>query len=161
MSLRNRDHLRRYESGNVAMSLESEEHARTTLGEMEACWNEGVCYFVGVLDKLRDEFVAQLYVGPFATEPVDYIIGYMADCAHEGQGYVTEAVTAIVASIFDNLEADQVRIQCDESNARSRAVAERCGFLLDRVFPEEKQGADGHSAMCSTTSYLRLRRDSV
>ncbi len=159
MSLRNRDHLRRYESGNVAMSLTSEEHTRKTLGLLAAYWNQGTCYFAGAFDKVSGNFVAQVYVGPFSLEPADFIIGYIADCAHEGRGYVTEAVAATVGSIFDHLGADQVRIHCDETNDRSRRVAERCGFRLEKMFPEGKQGADGVLQMCTTSVYLRLRSD--
>ncbi len=161
MSLRNRGHLRRYESGNVAMSLTSEEHTRKTLGTLASYWREGTCYFMGAFDRTSRGFVAQVYVGPFSLEPVDFIIGYVADCAHEGRGYVTEAVTATVSNIFDYLGAEQVRIHCDETNERSRRVAERCGFRLDKTFPEEKKGPDGILQMCSTVVYLRLRSDHV
>lgn len=159
MSLRNRSHLQRYESGNVVMSLTSETHTRKTLGKLATYWNEGTCYFVGAFAKATSEFVAQVYVGPFNRKPVEFIIGYIADCMHEGRGYVTEAITATVASIFDHLGADQVRIHCDETNERSRRVAERCGFRLEKMFPEEKQGADGALQMCTTAVYLRLRSD--
>ena len=159
MSLRNRGHLQRYESGNVVMSLTSEAHTRKTLGKLATYWNEGTCYFVGAFDKNTRDFVAQVYVGPFNRAPIEFIIGYIADCTYEGRGYVTEAVTATVASIFDHLGTDQVRIHCDEGNERSRRVAERCGFRLDKMFPEEKQGADGVLQMCTTAVYLRLRSD--
>ena len=159
MSLRNRDHLRRYESGNVAMSLTNEEHARRTLSELARYWEQGTCYFIGAFWKKSGEFVAQVYVGPFNREPVEFIIGYIADCDHEGQGFVTEAVRATVASIFDRLGADQVRIHCDETNERSRRVAERCGFRQTSSFREEKQGPDGGLYACTTVVYLRLRSD--
>ena len=158
MSLRNRDHLQLYESGNLAMSLTSEEHTRKTLATLANYWSEGVCYFVGAFEKAHHEFVAQVYVGPFSVNPVDFIIGYIAERDHEGQGYVTEAVTAIVAQLFSDLGADQVRIHCDETNERSRRVAERCGFRLERMFPEEKRGPDGQPELCSTAIYLQIRR---
>lgn len=159
MSLRNREHLRRYESGNVIMSLTSEEHARRTLSELARYWEQGTCYFIGAFGKKTGEFVAQVYVGPFNREPVQFIIGYIADCGHEGGGYVSEAVTATVASIFDHLGADQVRIHCDETNERSRRVAERCGFRQTSSFSEEKQGSNGRLHACTTVVYLRLRSD--
>ena len=158
MSLRNRDHLCRYESGNVAMSLTNEDHARVTLGTLANYWSEGVCYFVGAFKKAHHEFVAQVYVGPFSVDPVDFIIGYIAERNHEGQGYVTEAVTAIVSHLFSDLGADQVRIHCDETNERSRRVAERCAFRLEKMFPEEKRGPDGQPELCSTAIYLQIRR---
>ena len=156
MSLRNRDHLRRYESGNLAMSLTSEEHTRETLCEVAAYWNKGICYFVGAFNRDSGDFVAQVYVGPFSVDPVDFIIGYIAECEHEGRGYVSEAVAATVSHIFSDLGADQVRIHCDETNERSRRVAERCGFRLERTFPEEKRGPDGQPEMCNTAVYLQL-----
>jgi len=161
MSLRNRDHLRRYESGNVVMSLTSEPHAQKTLGELATYWKEGTCFFVGAFDKQSEEFVAQIYVGPFNREPVEFIVGYMADCAHEGRGYVTEAVVATVAKIFDRLGATRVRIHCDESNERSRRVAERCGFHQESFFLEDRKGSDGELHQTTTVVYLRLRSGRV
>lgn len=161
MSLRNRDHLRRYESGNLVMSLTSEEHARETLETLANYWKDGICYFIGAFGRTTTEFVAQVYVGPFSVDPVDFIIGYIADVEHEGHGYVSEAVTAVVAHIFTNLGADQVRIHCDVDNERSRRVAERCGFHLDKTFSEEKRGTDGNPALCNTAVYLRLRSDAA
>ncbi|MFC2078898.1 GNAT family N-acetyltransferase [Candidatus Bipolaricaulota bacterium] len=159
MSLRNRDHLRRYESGNVAMSLTSEEHTRKTLKALAGYWEDGTCYFVGVFSRATGDFVAQLYVGPFSQEPLDFILGYIGDRVHEGHGYVTEAVTATVANLFNHLGADQVRIHCDETNERSRGVAERCGFSKTASFAEEKRGPDGEFHMGTTIVYLRLRSD--
>ncbi len=159
MSLKNREHLRRYESGNVTMSLTSEEHTRKTLSTLAKYWSKGVCYFAGGFDKVSGEFVAQVYVGPFNRQPAEFVMGYMANCAYEGRGYVSEAVTVIVADIFQHLGADQVRIHCDEANERSRRVAECCGFRLAKTFAEEKLRADGLLHACTTAVYLRLRSD--
>ena len=159
MSLGNREHLSRYESGNLAMSLTSEEHTQKTLGELSAYWNEGTCYFMGAFAKTTGEFVAQVYVGPFNREPLEFIIGYFADCAHEGKGFATEAVTATVENIFDHLGADQVRIHCDESNDRSLRVAERCGFRQESSFLEERKGSDGELHARKALVFLRIRSD--
>lgn len=159
MSLRNREHLKRYESGNVAMSLTSERHTRKILGELATYWNEGTCYFVGAFAKTTAKFVAQVYVGPFNQVPAEFIIGYISDCAYEGQGFVTEAVAAVVESLFDHLNADRVRIHCNETNIRSRRVAERCGFRQESSFLEERKGSDGELHTGTTIVWLRLRRD--
>jgi len=159
MSLRNREHLRRYESGNVIMSLTSEEHTRKTLSELARYWEQRTCYFIGVFERKTGKFVAQVYVGPFNREPIEFIIGYIADCDHEGRGYVSEAVASTVDNIFDHLGADQVRIHCDETNERSRRVAERCGFRKVSSFLEEKHGPGGGFHTCTTGVYLRLRSD--
>lgn len=128
MSLRNREHLREYESDNVAMTLESEAHTAETLRDLVAAWRSGSCYFIGGFDRSTGEFVAQVYVGPFDELPHEFILGYIVDREHEGRGYVTEAVRATVRLLFDELDAHRVRIHCADTNLRSIRVAERCGF---------------------------------
>ena len=157
MSLRNRGHLRRYESGNVAMSLASEEHTRSVLDDLSHSWDRGVYYFVAAFDKETSEFVAQIYVGPFSKDPIEYIIGYFAEVEHEGNGYVSEAVQATVDQVFARLDPVRVRIHCDETNVRSRHVAERCGFRLDAIIEEERLGPGGDLTSCQTAVYLRVR----
>ena len=55
-------------------------------------------------------------------------IGFWIRASAEGQGYVSEAVQAMVSLAFDQLAARRVEIRMDARNIRSRAVAERCGF---------------------------------
>ena len=61
-------------------------------------------------------------------EAGDREIGYWmrADC--EGHGYMTEAVRALTRAAFDRHGARRVVIRCDPNNARSAAVARRCGY---------------------------------
>ena len=160
MSLRNREHLRRYESGNVVMSLTSLEHARETLRELAMYWDQGACYFLGAFDKQTKAFAAQIYVGLFQSEPTDFIIGYFADCEHEGKGLVSEAVQGSISQIFSHLGAHHVRIHCNETNLRSQAVAARCGFREASRYPETRMGPDGQPRDVTTISYLR-RRDEI
>ena len=160
MSLRNREHLRRYESGNVVMSLTSIEHTRVTLRKLCTYWDQGACYFLGAFDQPTLTFVAQIYVGLFQSEPADFIIGYFADCEHEGKGMVSEAVRESVSQIFTHLGAHQVRIHCNETNLRSQTVAVRCGFCEVSRFPETRMGPDGQPHDVTTISYLR-RHDAV
>ncbi len=58
-------------------------------------------------------------------------IGYWVHVDEEGKGYVSEAVRAITDFAFITLRAQRLQIRCDAQNARSRAVAERCGYTLE------------------------------
>jgi ribosomal-protein-serine acetyltransferase len=58
-------------------------------------------------------------------------IGYWLRVAAEGRGFMTETVTMLSAFAFDHLKANRVEISCVVRNERSRAVAERCGFVLE------------------------------
>lgn len=58
-------------------------------------------------------------------------IGYWRRVGLEGFGIVTEAVRALTRVAFDRLGARRVEIRMDESNDRSRRVAERAGFTVE------------------------------
>lgn len=70
-------------------------------------------------------------------------IGYWIRPEAAGQGHVSEAVRLLTALAFDRLAARRLEIRCDARNARSRAVAERCGFELEGVLRNEALGVDG------------------
>jgi aminoglycoside 6'-N-acetyltransferase len=143
MSQKNRAHLARYEVGNVVMSVESEQDAEDLVRELAADYKAGNCFFMGAFDRETDEFVAQVYVGPVNWDVPEFAIGYFVDGDHEGQGYVTEAVRAALGVIFEHLVAHRVRLECDDTNLRSQRVAERCGFVKEGHFRENKVTADG------------------
>ena len=143
ISQKNRSHLTRYESGNVVMSIKSEKDAEVVVRQLAAEWTARNCFFMGAFDKATDEFVAQIYVGPANRDLPEFEIGYFVDRDHEGRGFVTEAVKAALRFTFEHLEAHRVRIECDDTNQRSYRVAERCGFVREGHFRENKRNPDG------------------
>ncbi len=157
MSLRNREHLRRYESGNVAANLSSEEVAEALMCDLAADWQARKNFFIAAFNKLTNEFVAQIYVGPVSWELPEFQIGYFVDVNHEGQGYVTEAVKATLRVIFGKLNAHRVRLFCDKTNLRSMRVAERCGMTREAHLRENKKNADG--SYSGTLIYGLLRSE--
>jgi len=143
MSQKNREHLACYESGNVVMTIKTEEDAEIAVRDLAADWVARNCFFMGAFDKRTDEFVAQIYVGPVNWELPEFAIGYFADVDHEGRGYVTEAVRAALEFIFEYLKAHRVRLECDDTNVHSIRVAERCGMVQEAHFRENKRNPDG------------------
>ena len=89
---KNRDHLRRYESGNLILSFHSAEEAEVVVRDIAAEWQACNCFFLAGFDKQTSAFVAQIYIGPVSWELPEFQIGYFADEEHQGRGYVTEAV---------------------------------------------------------------------
>jgi len=143
MSLRNREHLMRYESENVAANIASEEAAEVLVQELAKEWTKHSCFFIGAFDKKTGEFVAQIYVGAMDWNLPEFQIGYFVDAAHEGRGYVTEALKATLWVIFNQLNAHRVRLECDETNVRSIRVAERCNMTREGYLRENKRNPDG------------------
>ncbi len=143
MSQRNHAHLSRYESGNRAMTIQSEEDAEVLVRAMAAEWVAREAFFMGAFVKQSDEFVAQIYVGPVNWDVPEFQLGYFADCDHEGQGYVTEGAKAALGFIFEHLKAHRVRLGCADTNVRSYRVAERCGMVREGHFRENHRQPDG------------------
>lgn len=143
MSLKNRNHLSRYEADNVAANVASEEAAEVLVGELEVAWKEHNCFFIGAFEKENGDFVAQIFVGPVDWNLPEFQIGYFADIDHQGQGFVTEGVKAVLATLFGKMNAHRVRLQCDETNLRSIRVAERCGMTREGYLRENRHNPDG------------------
>ncbi|MBN1668422.1 MAG: GNAT family N-acetyltransferase [Anaerolineales bacterium] len=154
---RNREHLQRYESGNVMMSLADAGQAETIVRQLAQDWVENKAFFIGLFAKASGAWVGQVYVGPSNWDLPEYIIGYVADVEHEGQGYITEAVKAVLAVLFEQLGALRVRAICDESNQRSYRVMERCGLRREGHFRHNKRLPDG--SLTGTYYYAILRQE--
>ena len=155
MSQRNHAHLEKYESENPVMAIWSQEDAKKMIINFISDWKSRTHFFMGSFLKESTQFVAQLYVGPIDWDLPEFGIGYFADVDHEGKGYVTEAVKAIIATLFEKLNAHKIRIECDDTNIRSISVAERCGFVKEGHLRENKSNPDG---TYSGTIYFGLLR---
>ncbi len=129
MSQRNHAHLERYEPENPAMEIKTEEDAKKMIADLANDWKKRTHFFMPVFLKESKQFVAQLYIGPIDWSVPEFGIGYFADVEHEGKGYVTEAVNAVVKSLFENLNSHRIRIETDDTNVKSISVAEKCGFV--------------------------------
>jgi RimJ/RimL family protein N-acetyltransferase len=157
ISQKNRAHLSRYESDNFLMSIADEKKAEAYARELHQDWIKGDCFFIPVFDKETDEFVAQIYVGPTNSDLPEFIVGFIADVDHQRQGYVTEALKAALGFIFNDLQAHRVFLECDDTNSRSWAVAERCGFIREGCLRENKKHLG--NPMSSTYVYGLLRSE--
>jgi ribosomal-protein-serine acetyltransferase len=64
------------------------------------------------------------------------MVGYWLAAEAQGRGIMTRAVLAFVDHALDDLGYDRVELRAAVNNARSRAVAERAGFVLMRTIPD-------------------------
>jgi len=63
-------------------------------------------------------------------------VGYWIASGAEGRGYVTRAVRLLLAFAFGPAGLHRVVLRCAVGNDRSRAVAERLGFVREGVLRE-------------------------
>ena len=63
-------------------------------------------------------------------------LGYWLDEGHQGRGIVTRAAARLTGYAFSDQDCNRVILQCAVGNTRSRAVAERLGFVPEGVLRE-------------------------
>jgi RimJ/RimL family protein N-acetyltransferase len=85
-------------------------------------------------------------------------IGYWLQTSYTGQGYMTEAVTAISDFAFTVLGAKRVEIRCDALNKRSAAVARRVGYTLEATLHRESRHHVSHT-LRDTLIFVRTVND--
>ena len=60
-------------------------------------------------------------------------LGYWIGKDHARQGYMREAITAVVHHAFTDLDLSRIEAACLPENAASRGVLEKCGFKYEGV----------------------------
>lgn len=70
-------------------------------------------------------------------------IGYWLARSAEGRGVMTRAVRAALKYCFDARSMNRIQIRAAVDNVRSRAVAERLGFVLEGVQRQAVRASDG------------------
>lgn len=71
------------------------------------------------------------YVQAVPTESGVWEIGYHIAKQFTGRGYATEAVTAFLPVIMEQLDIEKIYGICDAENVTSCKVLEKCGFSFE------------------------------
>lgn len=80
-------------------------------------------------------------------------VGYWSRTSKSGNGFISEAVAALVDFAFASLGVARVEVVTDEENTGSRKIAERCGFQLEGTLRNERRASDG--SLRNTCIYAR------
>ncbi|MBM7637035.1 GNAT family N-acetyltransferase [Streptococcus saliviloxodontae] len=83
-------------------------------------------------------------------------IGYLLHPDYWGQGYMTEAVAALIEVGFTILNLHKLEIRCYDHNKASQRVAEKLGFTLEATIRNRK---DGQGNRCSELAYGLLKSE--
>lgn len=141
--MRNKDHFTEFESGNLLLQLKNAEHTTTIIEELNAAWEAGRSFFIGIFEKGTDAWAGQVFVALTNQDLPEYHIGYVADVHYEGKGYISEAVTGVLEILFQEMGAQRVKSDCHENNVRSWRLLERCGFRREGHLRENCINPDG------------------
>jgi RimJ/RimL family protein N-acetyltransferase len=81
-------------------------------------------------------------------------IGYWCRTSMTGNGYISEATTALERFAFDILKAKRVEIHVDDRNDKSWRIPERLGYTLEGVLRNYAPGSG--ETMCNLRIYSKV-----
>jgi RimJ/RimL family protein N-acetyltransferase len=102
--------------------------AHNRIRVFDSQFRTGELYSYGIWRKENDEYIGDVTLRRLSRGKPFAEVGYYLGSKAEGQGYVTEALKAMVRHAFQVLRMESVNLRCAVTNDRSRRVAERCGF---------------------------------
>jgi aminoglycoside 6'-N-acetyltransferase len=96
----------------------------------------GEWYQVAIALKTTGEMIGDCAFHVLAEDPLQAEMGFTLAALYQGQGYGSEAVTCLLAYLFDDLSLHRVRAFCDVENLASARLLERVGLRREGHFIE-------------------------
>lgn len=115
--------------------LSSVHEVRSYIAQCEANWRQKKS-FAYVITRDREEGA----IGMIDARPANpHLIesGYVLARAYWGQGYMTEALRAIIRAAFANESVGRFQAVCDTNNEGSARVMEKCGMMFEGIMRQE------------------------
>lgn len=118
---------------------ESVASIRNVLGRYE----EGRCYRWGITLKETNELIGMIDLLRFDEEKDSCSFAYMVGECYWGRGYGTEALKAVFAFAFTQMEVKSITADHMAENPASGRVMEKAGMMRTRILPAkyEKNGS--------------------
>lgn len=108
--------------------------------------------------ELKDthEMIGDIGIRIQVNDPRQAVIGFTIAPAYWRRGYASEAVTALLGYLFDDLGLHRVSADCDTENVGSWRTLEKAGFRLEAHFVENYPIGERYA---SEYVYGMLRRE--
>lgn len=116
-----------------SFSPKNVEEARQFIADNTAGFNQEGCWFqMGVY--VDEELIGDIGIHFIGPENSQCEIGYTLSRRAQGKGYATEAVTAVLVFLFNQLGKHRVTAGLDPRNTSSIKLLERIGFRREGHF---------------------------
>lgn len=83
-------------------------------------------------------------------------IGYCIGKNWWHRGYMSEALSAVIAFLFDQVDMNRVEARHDPNNPHSGAVMRKCGMTFEGTY---RQSDWNNQGICDTSVYAILKED--
>lgn len=124
---------------------------------MDKNWTECTAFDYGIFNKSDGAYMGNIGLHTIRWEHQVAEIGYWILGSFEGQGYISEAVTALEKIAFD-LGFHRIEIRCSSTNEQSAHVPLRCGYQLDGRLHENRVE---HGKRADTLIFAKLDKKNL
>src|SRR5712691_10333480 len=128
--LRNQDRLARWEPWAEQPATVDSTRAYIRSALEDFLRGRQISTIIAVDDGRRFVGRCGMRINPYASSGD---VGYWIDAEFEGRGITSRSARALVTSVFNELGLSKVELRTSIANQRSRAVAERLGFVYEGV----------------------------
>ncbi|MCB0629542.1 MAG: GNAT family N-acetyltransferase [Saprospiraceae bacterium] len=134
----------RYQGFNDGMLWDPPEHPNEIAASLKRnlrAWENGEAFGFSIDEKMTAQFVGRISIRP-TDQPGRWNIGFWTHPEHQGHGYMTEAVGAVLEFGFSQLEAREIEACHALWNKASERVLQKNGFQFDRYIEQgfQKKG---------------------
>ncbi|HEY7913836.1 MAG TPA: GNAT family protein [Blastocatellia bacterium] len=136
--------------------LKDLQAAAKLLGEIHDGFNRRLIFQWGIARKSDDTIIGTSTLFHLDSNNKRAEIGYALGRAHWGNGYIQEALRALLAYAFDELDLQRIEADVDPRNGASIRTLERLGFQREG-FLRERWRVNGE--VQDALFYGLLRRD--
>jgi ribosomal-protein-serine acetyltransferase len=131
---RNRTYLREWLPWVDATKIA--EDTRIYIQECLENIEKGTGYDLGMC--FEDQWVGSIGLNSISATDRKADIGYWLDQKYEGKGLMAKAVQALVKHSFTEMNLNRLTIMAAVENTKSRAIAERLGFVQEGVCRQDE-----------------------
>jgi RimJ/RimL family protein N-acetyltransferase len=96
-----------------------------------------------IFDKESNDFIGTTSLQAIDWDIPKCEIGYWINTKFSGNGYMTEAVKKLADFGLNYIKFRRIEIRCEPTNLKSRAIAEKLGFVLEGTLRNDDLSADG------------------
>ncbi|HEY0488040.1 MAG TPA: GNAT family N-acetyltransferase [Telluria sp.] len=132
------------------------ERATRQIDDDAAAFERGDFFRFAIVSKETQRMIGNCTLFALHRQNRRAEIGYALQKAYWGQGYMSEALGALLAHAFDDLDLNRLEADIDPRNTASATILERLGFISEG-FLRERWIVGGE--VCDSALYGLLRRD--
>jgi [ribosomal protein S5]-alanine N-acetyltransferase len=119
-------------------------------------WRDQKSFYFGVWHNQTNEYIGQVFLRNINWDIPRAELGYYIDKAHEGNGFMKEAIRSLIIFGYEKLKVNKLFIRVLSSNAQSSSLAETCGFTKEGLLRNDFVKKNGS---LSDSIYYGLTRD--